>query len=312
MKTTTLLAFVFVLLALTSFAQVSQDFRVAANEWEILASKSTSSQETQSAFDRLLGAWQRLPQNAREVEWPRLAMIYTDRSQGEFERGNPSSAAKDLRTAGELHKQFGGRFEYATKSPDAFFPRLAKLQAGIAEATGADPLSGMVDYLFRKQGDRYIVARQEFDPEVKGVTIDGVAKSEVLAQVIQLSTQDGRARLEKTHWVIGPKGTVEKTLRQATREVSFDEDGRLSAKPLKAPVLERSPEEREAATPGISETLVPAADAPPTSMVSPSPAAPLAQAHTASAERHNRTWSWVVVGIAALAVIAMIVWKRRG
>lgn len=240
-----------------------------------------------------------------------MALAYIGQSEVELASNSANEAARQLKSAGSLYQQFGGRIEYATKSPNAFFERLAKLQAGVAQTTGSDPLAGLTDYLFRKQGQKYIVARQELDPEVKGITVDGINESETLAQVLEVSAQDGQAIIERTRWVVGPKGKVEETLQRATREVSFDEDGRLSAKPISAPVLGGSEPPAlqpsatpEAATPAPSTPVATSTPA----LSSPVPA--VAESPAPMVERKSPAWPWVV-GILALIVIVAVVLKRR-
>lgn len=314
MKRLSLLVWLFAATAFVTSADQQGDFQVAASAWEDLAAAAAGSvtpQQSKATFANLDGAWQRLPQSAKEAAWPRMALAYVGQSESELASSNANAAAQALRAAGILNQRFGGRLEYATKSPVSFFERLAKLQTGITQATAADPLAGLVNYLFRKDGEKYIVARQELDPEVKGITVDGVADSEALAQVHELSAQDGQAVLEKTRWVIGPKGRVEETVRRATREVSFDEDGRLSAKPISTPVLgsREAPPPQPSATPPAA-TPAPSTPVPTATPAPSSPAPTVAESPAPVVERKSPVWPWLV-GIAALTVIALLVWKRR-
>ena len=168
----------------------------------------------------------------------------------------------------------------------------------------------MTDYLFRRQGDKYIVARQELDPEVKGITVDGVTESEALAQVLEVSAQDGQAMIERTRWVVGPKGKVEETLRRATREVSFDEDGRLSAKPLSAAVFAPDAKSHEAAPSQLPATPAPATPVPTATPAPSSPTPTTAESPAPVVERKSPVWPWLV-GILALVVIVAVALKRR-
>jgi hypothetical protein len=178
-----------------------------------------------------------LPRIEQTAEWPQMAMAYVNQASFMLGTNEAIEAGRYLALAATLNRNFGGRLEYATKSPDTFFERLSKLQAGIASQTGSDPLSGMVDYLFQKRGDQYIVAREEMDPEVNGVTIDGVNQSESLVQAHYLKAQDGRVILEETRWFIGPKGSVSSTLNNATREVVRDQYGRYEPNSVQHPVF---------------------------------------------------------------------------
>lgn len=258
----------------------------------------------------------RLWKSATDEEKARFAhkmfLVHFRRAEILASSGDFTGAAVELTEEGKMQKMYDGRLEYSTKSPETFFENLAKLQAGVAQTTGSDPLAGLTDYLFRKQGQKYIVARQELDPEVKGITVDGINESETLAQVLEVSAQDGQTIIERTRWVVGPKGKVEETLQRATREVSFDEDGRLSAKPISAPVLGGSepPAPQPSATPSAATPApaVPVLTAMPAA--SPKPTTPVVQTPAVPFERSAPVWPWVV-GIAALAVIALLVWKRR-
>jgi hypothetical protein len=218
MKRFYLIASLCIAAAFVVMADQRADFQAAMSAWEELATQPTgvvSAAQSRPVLTKLDALWQALPQSEKEAAWPRMALAYIGQSEVELASNSASEAARQLKTAGTLYQRFGGRIEYSTKSPNAFFERLAKLQAGVAQATGTDPLSGMADYLFRQQGDKYIVARQELDPEVKGITVNGVAEYEVLAQVLQVSAQDGQAMIERTRWVVGPKGRVEETRRSS-------------------------------------------------------------------------------------------------
>jgi hypothetical protein len=268
----------------------------------------SSPQEIVTLLQQIEGAWQPLSLedkqflgNRRWHDYRSAALLLTN--YGAYEL-----ASESLRKHAELCRQLGMSAEGASAST---YQEFAKLHAAVAQATGTDPLAGMTDYLFRQQGNKYIVARQEPDPTVKGITVDGVAESEKLAQVLELSAQDGQAIIDRTRWVIGPKGKIEETLRHATREVSFDEDGRLSARPLKAPVFTaeaKSPEPapaRNSATsaPMIpSPTVTPEVPRTPTTPIAPIPATPI--------EKRGPPWPWLV-GIIVLLVIVALVAKRR-
>lgn len=314
MKRPYLIAWCYIAVAFAAMADQRADFQAAMSAWEELATQPTGAvpaSESRPVLAKLGAVWQTLPPNEKEAVWPRMALAYIGQSEVELASNSANEAARQLKSAGSLYQQFGGRIEYATKSPNVFFERLARLQAGVAQTTGSDPLAGLTDYLFRKQGQKYIVARQELDPEVKGITVDGIKESETLAQVLEVSAQDGQAIIERTRWVVGPKGKVEETLQRATREVSFDEDGRLSAKPISAPVLGGSepPAPQPSATPSA---VTPAGSTPvPTGTPAPSsPAAVVAESPAALAESKAPVWPWVI-GILALVVFAVLALKRR-
>lgn len=300
--------------AFAAVADQGADFQAAMSAWEEIATQPTGAvpaSQSRPVLINLDALWQALPQSKKEAVWPHMALAYIGQSEVELASNSANEAARQLKAAGSLYQRFGGRIEYATKSPTVFFERLAKLQAGVAQMTGTDPLSGMTDYLFRREGDKYIVARQELDPEVKGITVDGVTETETLAQVLEVSAQDGQALIEKTRWLVGPKGKIEETLRRATREVSFDEDGRLSAKPLSASVFPADGRRGEA-TPQLLATPAPPTPGPSaTPAASQQPATPVVQTPSAPIEHRAPVWPWVV-GILALVVIVAVALKRRG
>jgi hypothetical protein len=218
----------------------------------------------------------------------------------------------DIGASEFLRKQVGFTKEYGMSPAglDSRFEEFVLLQAGIAERTGSDPLKGMVDYLFRKQGDKYIIARQEIDPEVKDITVDGIKESETLLQVLEISAQNGQARIERTRWVIGPKGAIEQTLRGATREVSFDQSDRMSVKPLKARAFGYESKSPEAPASQIPATPAPAATARAGTSLASLPVPPVADNGVRLVDRKSPLWTWVF-GLAAVAVIAFVVWRRK-
>jgi len=223
-----------------SHGQDSSGFRLAANIWEIESSKGEDPQKAQAAFNKMLAAWVDLPQNQKYANWSRIALCYVGQAEIKLKAKNAYAAADALRSAALISHQFKGRLEYATKSPNTFFDRLARMQTEIASITGSDPLAGMVKYLFQKKGNQYIVARQEPDPEVNGVTIDGILESESLVQALYFNAQEGKVTSEQTRWFIGPKGNVAETLKHATREVLQDQYGRFKPKPIGSPILSNS------------------------------------------------------------------------
>ncbi len=168
-------------------------------------------------------------------------------------QGDAPKAALSIRKAGALNHEFKGRLEHTTKSSETFFERLAKLQVGIAQVTDKDPLSGLVDYLFQKDGDHYTVARQELDPEVKGITVDGITATEAIALVHLITVRNGQVVIEKTRRLIGPKGSIETTVKQATREVSFNSDGRIVVVPIANGQSERGSQPKKNPKLNVSE-----------------------------------------------------------
>jgi hypothetical protein len=207
-------------------------------------------------FSRLESAWAQLTLADKAAAWPQMSMAYVNESSRLLDAKDSVAASGYLALAGALNKNFGGRLEYATKSPNFFFDRLARLQVKIATRTGFDPLEGLVDYLFQKRGNQYIVAREELDPEINGVTIGGVKESESLLQVHYLETHGEDVSIESTRWFIGPKGNVADTLRQANREVLQDQYGRYVTGTLRGTVLSNAGQE-DHITPSAQSTPVP-------------------------------------------------------
>ena len=228
-------------------ATPEEAFDATISSWE-----DASGSRKNTDFAQLEGAWLQLPDTKKAAAWPQMALAYVDQSERILTAQNPTEAARYLASAGRLNQTFGGHLEYATKSPTAFFQRLAKLQVGIASETGTDPLAGLETYLFQRKGDDYVVARHELDPEVNGVTIDGVSESEALVQAHYLAVREGKVFFEKTRWFIGPKGKVEDTLNHATWEVLRDKYGRYVPEALQATAPNVSP----ATTPKAREGTV--------------------------------------------------------
>ena len=278
-------------------ATPNETFQAAVSSWE---DALHSPVETPLNFSQLETAWGQLPESEKKAAWPRMAMAYVNQSEQKLDAKNAKEAGKYLALAGQLNQAFGGRLEYATKTPGVFFERLARLQTAITSQTNADPLAGMVDYLFEKNGDQYMVARQELDPEVNGVTIDGVSESESLVQVHYLEARGGNVTFEKTRWFIGPKGRVADTLSHATREVLQDQYGRYEPKPLQGPVSSIPTASKASSMPTAAQPSA-------TVVASSSPSTPQPNATstpTTAAEKPATTGFPIVAVVVLLAVIA--------
>lgn len=255
-----------------------------------------------ASFSRLESAWAQLPQVDKAAAWPQMSLAYVDESSKRLEAKDAVTASRYLASAGALNQSFGGRLGYATKSPNAFFERLARMQTEIATKTGSDPLAGMVDYLFQKDGDEYIVARRELDPEVNGVTIDGVSESESLVQAHYFNAHEGKVVFENTRWFIGPKGNVADTLNHATREVLQDQYGRFEPKPIQNPILSSSVQAKENKPTAPSTPVPPTATPVQQSELAPSPS-------STAAESKSTPWSWIIGAILLLAVAGGVLFK---
>jgi hypothetical protein len=297
--------FVIITAASWAFGATSDEaFEATISSWEgALGSTKTTD------FARLEGAWLQLPDSKKEAAWPQMALAYVDQSERILAAQNPTDAARYLASAGRLNQTFGGRLEYATKSPTTFFGRLAKLQVGITSATGSDPLAGMESYLFQRKGDEFIVARDELDPEVNGVTIDGVAESEALVQAHYFSARGGNVFLENTRWFIGPKGKIADTLSYATREVLRDEYGRYVPKALQAPVHSSSVQSNESNAPAPTGDLKQRSSLAPMSSTPTASAKPNAERESAKVEESSSRWTWIIGAILLLAVVGGALFK---
>lgn len=297
MKTHTLAVLYITLAALAANAE--PDTKAFRAELALIeqSEESIPPQERQAGFARALEAWERLSLEQQASDWPLMSLAYVTQSEYSLQHNDFQSAAKHLRNAGLLQKKFNGRLEYSTKSPGTFFVRLAKLQATITESTGNDPLSGLIQYFFQKEGG-YLAARRELDAEVNGITIPGIAENETIAQLLELAIQDGKAIVKKTRWFIGPKASVAKTIDEANREVSFDSNGRLIVIPLAKTNGNDSPltEQQAAHSPERPKNASDIKSSP------PQPAEPV------------RTKPWVVSAIAvgtAIGLLWLLLKKRK-
>ncbi len=187
----------------------------------------------EAAFPGLLIAWRDLKETQKAAAWPQMSLAWIKHAEIELASGQGADAEKALQEAAGLNTRYQGRLEYSTKSPSSFFLRLAKLHVAVAESTGRDPLLDQVGYLFRKNGENYLVARQELYPEVEGITLSEIANSERLVQLHELGVKTGKVLLRKTRWLIGPGDSLEEILANANRQITFGKDGDLSSIPIK-------------------------------------------------------------------------------
>ncbi len=149
-----------------------------------------------------------------------MALIHFERAKRLVGSGNFKAAADELRAEAAMQKEFGGRLEFATKSPDSFFHDLVELQALVTAETGNDPLAGQVDYFFERDGDGFTAARLELHDDIAGVTVPDVKSGEALASVYRLNRQGGKFVATAPRWLVVPKGRLPDVLEQATREVA--------------------------------------------------------------------------------------------
>ena len=163
-----------------------------------------------------------------------MALIHFERATRLAASGNFKAAASELSEEATMQKVFGGRIEFATKSPDAFFRDLIELQAQVTAETGSDPLADKVGYSFQKEGDGFTAARLELGDDVAGITVPEIESEEALALVHRISRQGGRFVASAPKWFVVPKGRLPDVLKQAKREVGFDSTGKMTVQTLQA------------------------------------------------------------------------------
>lgn len=164
----------------------------------------------------------------------KMALIHFERAKRLAAANDFKTAASELTAEAAIQKEFDGRLEFATKSPDSHFRDLVELQARLAAETGSDPLAGRVGYSFEKDGDGYIAARLELGDDIAGITVPEIGADEALALVHRLSRQGGKFVTSASKWLVVPKGPLPDVLKQATREVAFDSSGKMMVHRLHA------------------------------------------------------------------------------
>lgn len=179
-----------------------------------------------------LQMWSVAPPEVREAAAHRMALIHFERSKRLAASGNFNAAASELSEEATMQKVFGGRIEFATKSPDAFFRDLVELQAQLTAKTGIDPLANKVDYSLQKDGDGFTAARLEIGDDIAGITVPEIGADEGLALVYRLNRQGGKFVAAAPRWLVVPKGQLPDVLKQATREVVFESGGKMIVYPL--------------------------------------------------------------------------------
>jgi hypothetical protein len=265
------------------------------------SSDAGGAEELLTTLGRIDALWNNLAPEDKAFLADRRWHDYRDAATRFASAGDYLASAIAIRKHANFCAEFGMSPE---GRGDSDFLDFAKLQAGIVSQTGSDPLAGMVNYLFQKNGDEYMVARQELDPEVNGVTIDGVSESESLVQAHYFNSRDGKVTLESTRWFIGPKGNIADTLNHATREVLQDQYGRFEPKPIKIPILSGSVQAKEIEPPPQS-TPIPPVDTPrqqPKSSASPS---------SALESKPSPSFPIVPVAIVGIVIAGIVVFLLR-
>jgi len=221
----------------------------------------------------------------------KMALIHFRRAARLAASNDFEAAASELTAEATMQKEFEGRIEFATKSPDKFFRDLIELQAQLTAETGNDPLAGQVDYYFERDGDGFNAARLELGDDIAGITVPQVGAEESLALVHRLGRQGGKFAVSAPKWLVVPKGRLPDVLKQATREVVFDSSGEMAVHLLQAhPNPFQEPADQPAMKGAVEN----------------------GRPHSASGEP-TRSWQWSVIGMLIVAGFGLL-WlllKRR-
>lgn len=236
----------------------------------------------------------------------KMALIHFERAKRLAAANDFKTAASELTAEAAMQKEFDGRLEFATKSPDSFFRDLVELQARLAAETGSDPLAGRVGYSFEKDGDGFTAARLELGDDIAGITVPEIGADEALALVHRLNRQGGKFVATASRWFVVPKGPLPDVLKQATREVAFDSSGKMMVHRLQTQGESSSKANPSAATNTQAPSLV---------LPTAPPKAPDARptASTPSEEPTSSTpWSVIVILIvAATGLLWLLLTKRK-
>jgi hypothetical protein len=244
------------------------------------------------------------PENKSSVAH-KMALIHFERAKRLAASNDFKAAAHELTAEAAMQKEFNGRLEYATKSPDSFFRDLVELQSQVTSETGSDPLAGRVGYSFEKDGDDFTAARLELGDDIAGITVPEIGTDEALALVHRLNRQGGKFVATASRWLVVPKGLLPDVLKQATREVSFDSSGKMTVHRLQKQG-ESSPRSNPSAA---NNTQAPSLVQPTAPKIAPttSPAP-----STPSEEPTSSTpWSIFVVLIVAVIGLLWLLVKNR-
>jgi hypothetical protein len=254
-----------------------------------------------------LKIWSTAPPEEKDAVAHRMALIHYERSKRLAASGNFKAAASELSEEATIQKVFGGRIEFATKSPDSFFRDLIELQAQVTAETGSDPLADKVGYSFQKEGDGFTAARLELGDDVAGITVPEINSEETLALVHRISRQGGRFVASAPKWFIVPKGRLPDVLKQAKREVSFDSTGKMTLQTLQAESgAESATTKLDTAT--ASSQLPPVGQPPtPKKALESKPALPA----TSGRPITSTPWGVILILIVAATGLACLLLKHR-
>jgi|GEM_PF-4736005 len=181
-----------------------------------------------AATNQVIRSWNSSTDDDRARFATKMFLVHFRRAELLAASGNFAAAASELSEEASLQKTFEGRIEFSTKSPDAFFRDLVELQAQVTAETGSDPLAGKVDYLFHKDSNGFAAARLELSNDVAGITVPEKNSEEALALVHHVSRQGDRFVASAPKWFVVPQGRLSDVLKQAKREVVFDQAGKMT------------------------------------------------------------------------------------
>ena len=274
---------------------------------DIMASPTDA--EYLQVSSQALQMWSVAPPEEREAVAHRMALIHFERSKRLAASGNFNAAASELSEEANMQKVFGGRIEFATKSPDAFFRDLVELQAQLTAETGSDPLANKVGYSFQKEGDGFTAARLELGDDIEGITVPEIGADEALALVYRLNRQGGKFVASASRWLVVPKGQLPDVLRQATREVAFESSGKMMVHRLQMQG-DSSPKANPSAATNTTSPQVPA-------LVQPSAPKRVTEAKPSSvtpSEKPTSSTPWAglaVLIVAAIGLLWLLLKKRK-
>lgn len=250
--------FTFWLLLTTSIVAVPEGLKSSLQRLQSLKEigNGASDAEYLQASGQTLQLWNAAAPDDKASVAHMMALIHFERARRFATSDDFKAAAYELKAEAVMQKEFGGRMEFATKSPDSFFQELVELQALVTAETGSDPLADQVGYYFEKDGNAFTVARFELYDDVGGITVPEIEENDVLALVFRLNRQGDKFVATTPKWLVVPKGELPDVLKQATREVAFDTDGRMTVRNLKGQD-EASPKAEPSATDKTASPQVP-------------------------------------------------------
>lgn len=255
--------------------------------------------------NQALHAWDKASEEEKMRFSSKMFLVHFRRAQIMAATGNFKAAADELRAEAVMQKDFEGRLEFATKSPDAFFRDLVELQAQLTAETGSDPLADQVGYSFERDGDGFTAARLELGDDISGITVPEIGADEALALVHRLDKQGGKFVATASRWLVVPKGRLPDVLKQAIHEVAFDSDGRMTVHSLKAHA-----EPSSKADPSVAANM--ASPEVPSHVQPPSPKKALEAMPTPIEKPTSSTpWSIVVMLIVAVLGLLWLLLKKR-